>query len=308
MPPSSAEADLQACRAILARGSKSFAIASLLLPARVRHPAAAIYAFCRVADDAVDGEGDAPRELAALRARLDDIVADRPRADPVDRALARVIAACELPRAPFDGLLEGFAWDVEERRYDELGDLIAYAARVAGTVGVLMTLLMGSRDTRVLARACDLGVAMQLTNVARDVGEDARRGRLYLPAAWLDVDERAPTWIAREGTAPPRVRRAVERLIAEADAIYARADLGVPMLPRDCRPAIRAARLIYSDLHRSIRAQRFDTVSARAVVPRGRKIALALRSLPSLFAPTTAPGDRDPPALAEVGFLLRTPS
>lgn len=299
-----AAADLAACRAILAAGSKSFAMASLLLPARVRAPAAAVYAFCRVADDAVDDADDPRSGLAGLRDRLDAIVAGRPRADPVDRALARVVAEHALPREPFDALLEGFAWDVEERRYDELEDVIAYGARVAGTVGVIMTYLMGPRDPQVLARACDLGVAMQLTNIARDVGEDARRGRLYLPARWLDGPERDPAWIAREGTAAPRVRRAVERLVSEADAIYARADLGVPMLPRDCRPAIRAARLIYSDLHRAIRHQRYDTVSSRAVVGKGRKIRLALRSLGSWFGRSRSPAPHDPPALPEVTFLL----
>lgn len=300
----STAADLAACRAILAAGSKSFAMASLLLPARVREPAAAVYAFCRVADDAVDDAADPRAGLAGLRERLDGVFAGAPRADPVDRALARVVAAHDLPRAPFDGLLEGFAWDVEERTYGTLDEVVAYGARVAGTVGIIMTHLMGPRDPRVLARACDLGVAMQLTNIARDVGEDARRGRVYLPSSWLDGPERDPAWIAREGTAPPSVRRAVERLVAEADAIYARADLGVPMLPRDCRPAIRAARLIYSDLHRAIRGQRFDTVARRAVVSKGRKVALALRSLGSSFGRSRSPAADDPPPLPEVAFLL----
>ncbi len=89
-------------------------------------------------------------------------------------------------RAPcLDALLEGFAWDAAGRRYDTLDDLLDYAARVAGAVGAMMAVLMGVRDPALLARACDLGVAMQLTNIARDVGEDARAGRLYLPLAWL---------------------------------------------------------------------------------------------------------------------------
>src|SRR5690606_28862385 len=97
--------------------------------------------------------------------------------------------------------------------------------------------------------------------------------------------------------ASPGVRQAVERLVAEADAIYARADLGVSMLPRDCRPAIRAARLIYSELHRAIRAQRYDTVSRRAVVSKGRKVALALRAVGSLLGRTRRPSADDPPPL-----------
>jgi phytoene synthase len=182
----SGDEDLAACRAILAQGSKSFALASRLLPARVRDPAAALYAFCRVADDAVDDAGaDAQAALAELERRLDRMVSGEPIDHPVDRALSRVMKDHGLPRGPIDALLEGFAWDVEGRRYETLEDLYGYGARVAGTVGVAMTILMGPRAPLTLARACDLGVAMQLTNIARDVGEDARNGRLYLPRAEL---------------------------------------------------------------------------------------------------------------------------
>ena len=177
--------DIGACRDILARGSKSFAAASHLLPRRVRDPAAAFYAFCRVVDDAID-EAPASGAVPALthsRRRLDRIFRGQPVDDAVDRALAHVVAEWELPRDPFDALLEGFAWDLVGTHYERVEDLYAYGARVAGAVGVVMTYLMGRREPRTLARASELGVAMQLTNVARDVGEDARRGRIYLPRA-----------------------------------------------------------------------------------------------------------------------------
>jgi len=183
---SAASADLATCREILSRGSKSFALASRLLPARLRDSAAALYAFCRVADDAVDEDAaNADSALADLRRRLAGIERDRPDEHPVDRALARVVAATSLPVAPLEALLEGFEWDVKGRHYHSMEDVFAYGARVAGTIGVLMTVLMGRREPHVLARACDLGVAMQLTNIARDVGEDARNGRLYLPRTEL---------------------------------------------------------------------------------------------------------------------------
>src|SRR4029079_9963143 len=98
----------------------------------------------------------------------------------------------EMPRELMDALIEGFAWDAEGRRYATIADLCAYGARGAATVAAIMTVLMGPRGADTLARACDLGVAMQLTTIARDVGEDARHGRLYLPGAWLEdarVDE-----------------------------------------------------------------------------------------------------------------------
>lgn len=174
-PAAATPADFAFCRDALRRGSRSFLAASLLLPARVRAPAAALYAFCREADDAVDLA--CVPDLAPLRDRLDRAYAGRPRPGPVDRAFAEVVARFAIPRALFDALLEGFAWDAEGRRYEDFADLGAYAARVAGSVGAMMAVLMGVRAPEKLARACDLGTAMQLTNIARDIGEDARAGR-----------------------------------------------------------------------------------------------------------------------------------
>ena len=209
--PLASAADHAACRQHLRAGSRSFHAAALLLPDAVRAPATALYAFCRVADDAVDlgtgdpGTGDPGGSggLGGMRERLALAYAGRPLADPVDRAFADVVAEFAIPRALPEALFEGFAWDAAARRYEDLAALRAYAARVAGTVGAMMALLMGVRDPAVLARACDLGVAMQLSNIARDVAEDARAGRLYLPLAWLregGIDPEA--WLARPGPSP----------------------------------------------------------------------------------------------------------
>lgn len=308
MPPSSLEptADLEACKAILARGSKSFALASLLLPRRVRDPAAALYAFCRVADDAIDGapRGAGLAALDDLRGRLDRVASGSPDDDPVDRALARVMAQHHLPRAPLDALLEGFEWDLEGRRYETIESLFAYAARVAGTVGVAMTFLMDRRDPRVLARACDLGVAMQLSNIARDVGEDARNGRVYLPEAWLRAVGLSADAILARPEPSPALSSVVARLVSEAEVLYRRADAGVPALPRDCRPAIRAARLVYSDLHRVIARRGFDTVSSRAFVSKPRKLWLVGRAF-AAWLPFSLREDVGAwPALDEVRFLI----
>ncbi|MFO0671957.1 MAG: squalene/phytoene synthase family protein [Polyangiaceae bacterium] len=157
--------------------------AARLLPTRVRDAATVIYAFCRIADDAVDSDPTSLDTVRALRERLVRVYEGRPDAHAVDRALSRVVRKERVPMPLLEALLEGFVWDLEARRYETLDEVHAYAARVAGTVGAIMTVLMGPREANVVARACDLGVAMQLTNIARDVGEDAARGRLYLPAA-----------------------------------------------------------------------------------------------------------------------------
>jgi phytoene synthase len=298
--------DVRRCREILRAGSKSFYAASLFLPGRVRGPASVLYAFCRVADDAVDlvSPQHAPEAIARMRERLGKIYDGVPNDSPVDRALAVVAKRFGLPRAVPEAMLEGFAWDVEGRRYADLESLQGYCARVAATVGVMMTVLMGRREPGVLARACDLGVAMQLTNICRDVGEDARNGRVYLPTAWLeeagvDVEAllRAPSFSAPLGAV-------IERTLAEADRLYARSDAGVAMLPRDCRMAIRAARLLYSDIGAELRRRGCDSVATRAVVPGGRKLGLLARSYGAYFTADRAPAADDPPALPAVRFLV----
>jgi phytoene synthase len=267
--------DLAACRALLRAGSRSFALAARLLPRRVRDPATALYAFLRIADDRVDAD---PRASAAtieeLRGRLRLAYQGQPSDHPVDRSLARTVARHELPLPVFEAFLEGLAWDLSGRRYQRLEDLCEYAARVAGTVGVLMTLLMGERSATVLACAGDLGVAMQLTNIARDVGEDARRGRLYLPLDWLREAGIEPEAFLRDPRPSPALAGVVRRLLDEAERHYASADVGILSLPADCRTGIRAARLIYAEIGGYVARQGFDSVSRRAVVPTWRKLWL----------------------------------
>ena len=300
------EADLAACRALLRGGSRSFHAASLLLPRRVRAPASALYAFCRLADDAVDLNGGRAAAVARLRERLTRAYEGRPLPIPADRAFAAVVAEHGVPLALPEALLEGLAWDAEGgRRYEDLPALEAYAARVAGSVGCMMAVLMGVRDRAALARACDLGVAMQLTNIARDVGEDARAGRLYLPLRWLreagvDGDE----WLVRP-VFDPAVAGVVRRLLLAADELYRRAGAGIAALPAGCRPGIRAAGLLYAGIGREVERRGFDSVSARARVPASRKAALLLRAALSEGAGRSSEAAaRAAPPLAATRFLV----
>lgn len=295
------EADLKACRTAIRGGSKSFFAASLLLPRDVRERAYALYGFCRFADDAVDEGEDALAAYQALNARLDQIYAGAPGPHPVDRAFADVVRDCHIPQALPAALIEGFAWDADHRRYETLSDVRAYGARVASSVGAMMALVMGARNAEALARACDLGVAMQLTNIARDVGEDARAGRLYLPRAWFAEARMDPdAWLA----APdfnPQIAEFVRRLLSEADRLYARARSGVALLPRACRPAIHAALRIYREIGVEAEKAGFDTVTRRAVTSKGRKLQLAFAAVGDAALRSSA-GARAP--LAETRFLV----
>lgn len=294
--------DLAACRKAICQGSRSFWLASKLLPGALRRPAFALYAFCRDADDAIDNAPDPAAALPELYARLDRIYAEAGRpVSAADRLLAETVRHHHLPRALLDALIEGFTWDASGRRYQSHADLMAYCARVAGSVGVMMSVLMGVREANALARAADLGVAMQLTNIARDIGEDARNGRLYLPTAWLaEAGLDADQFLAnpQPGAALARV---VTRLLAEAETLYRRADAGIACLPGTCRPGIHAASRIYADIGRQVVASGCDSINQRAVVSTGRKLTLLLRA----FAlPPQHPNDLSLPPLVANRFLI----
>ncbi len=269
-----AEADIAACRSLLKGGSRTFHAVSLVLPRKVADPAIALYAFCRLADDAVDLGQDRAAAVEALRSRLDQVYRGQPCAHPADRAFAAVVQQFAIPRALPEALLEGFAWDATSRRYQTLDELTDYAARVAGSVGAMMTLVMGPRAPDIVARACDLGVAMQLTNIARDVGEDARAGRLYLPLLWLrDAGIDPDAWLAQP-TFTPEIAGIVARLLDAADVLYARAGAGIAHLPGRCRPGIHAARALYAEIGREVERAGRNSITQRAVVSSRRKIAV----------------------------------
>ena len=295
------QSDLAACRASLRNGSKTFLAASFLLPRGVHEPASALYAFCRLADDAVDSSGDGRDAVERLRERLRAAYAGTPQDAPADRALANVVARHAIPAALFDALLEGFEWDLQGRRYDTIASLHDYASRVAGTVGAMMAVLMRVRSPEGLARACDLGVAMQLSNIARDVGEDARMGRLYLPRDWMREAGLDPdAWLARPEF-NPALGSVVRRVLDAAEVLYRRVDAGVAQLPLACRPGINAARFMYAEIGREVARRGLDSVNARARVSARRKTWLLLRSLTNL-APAGA--DKPVPPLPATRFLV----
>jgi phytoene synthase len=285
-------AEMAECRQMIRDGSKTFYTASLLLPQRVCDAARSLYAFCRVADDLVDRSVDSCAAVDQLLERLDRIYRGMPDHQPADRAFADVAVRFAIPREIPEALIEGFAWDASGRRYETLDDLHAYAVRVAGTVGAMMSLVMQVRDTYAIARACDLGIAMQLTNIARDVGEDARNGRLYLPLSWMAEAGLDADGFVRNPQHSPALRGTIQRLLDAADTLYARSLSGIAMLPLGCRPSIHAARVLYAEIGREVERSACDSVSRRAVVTSRRKLALlgqaltaSLRSVPQTGLP-----------------------
>ena len=298
--------DLAHCKAVIRTGSLSFHAASKLLPASVRDPALALYSFCRLADDEVDEGNEKGRAVLRLQERLDLAYSGTPKDAPEDRAFAAIIEEFDMPRALPEALLEGLAWDAMERRYKTLSDVRAYSARVASAVGAMMCVLMRVRDANALARACDLGVAMQLTNIARDVGEDARAGRIYMPLEWmeeygLDVEH----FLANPETSPA-IRRFTKRLLAEAKRLYIRSEAGIGSLPRSARMGIFAARYIYAGIGGAIAKNGYDNISIRGRTNKVQKLGLIgksiLRAGGTLVIPQSPVIYASP--LPEVGFLV----
>ena len=293
--------DLAACRRLLRNGSRSFYMASFMLPGSFSEAATALYAFCRDTDDVIDAEDRPPDALEQLHRRLDDVYAGRPADSPVDRAFAVVVEAAGIPQALPEALLEGMAWDEAGREYETLSDVFAYSARVAASVGAMMSCVMGGRAPGTLARACDLGVAMQLSNIARDVGEDAGMERIYLPRAWLrDAGIDPEAWL-RAPAHSEALGAIVSRLLDEAETLYARSTLGIADLPPSCRLGIHMASRVYAEIGAEVRRRGGDSVTARAIVSMPRKLA----HLPPACAATfrrSAPCD-DPP-LEETRFLV----
>lgn len=267
------------------RGSRSFAVAARLFERETRHDAYMLYAWCRYCDDQIDGQeyGFRKGEIASLtpQARLLELREKTERAlrgeadEPVFEALARVVAKHEIPAKHPLELLDGFAMDVQERHYETIEQTLDYCYHVAGVVGVMMAMLMGVRDRPTLLRACDLGLGFQLTNIARDVMEDARDGRIYLPLEWL-ADESVPSDRVADIAYRDRVTRVVHRLLELADAYYGSAGQGIAELPLRSAWTIAAASRIYRAIGRGVqvsgsrawdhristsRAQKFGCVS-----------------------------------------------
>lgn len=269
------------CREVTRRHAKSFFLASALLGRERRRSAFALYSFCRRLDDLIDvaSPDDRGRALAKVDALLTAVYAgEAPEREGLPWSAAELAAFADtvrrhqIPRQPFDDLVAGMQMDLVQNRYRTFAELERYCYRVAGTVGLMLSHVLGFTRPDALARAIDLGIAMQLTNILRDVREDAQRGRSYLPE-----DELAAFGLSSEslasGVTGERWTAFLRCQIARARAYYLRAALGVPQL-RSGRWMVRAMAALYGAILEAIERRGYDVFSARAFVSMPRKVQL----------------------------------
>ena len=269
------KSDWHACQQIARTHGRSFYLASRMLGPERRRSILAAYAYCRLADDAVDQSGG---RIDVGWSALHDWEGqlDRPR-HPVAIAFAEVRERYAIPDQPVRELFDGMRADLTISRYDTWPELRRYCHLVAGTVGLIVAPILGCRNPQALPMAAELGIAMQLTNILRDVREDAEMGRIYLPLdelAAFGIDPEALLAGEPGETFPDLLRLQIDR----ARSLYAHALSGVPSLSPGGRLTTLVAAELYAGILDQIEANRYDVFEQRAVVSRStkaRKLALA---------------------------------
>lgn len=272
----------------IARGSKSFAAASRLFAPQVRERAWLLYAWCRRCDDLADGQDhghgmtavtDPQARLAEIRARTEAALAGEWVGDPAFDALRIAAAETAMPHRLAHDLIEGFALDAAGWRPRREDDLYRYCYHVAGSVGCMMAVAMGVRpdDEDVLDRACDLGIAFQLANIARDIGEDDRAGRCYLPEEWL-VEMGMPPGEQMKPHYRPRLAVLARRLTDRAEAYAESGRAGTPALGFRSAWAVLAAAGIYGDIARKVAKRGEHAWDTRVTTTGAEKIGWIARA------------------------------
>jgi len=253
---------IEAARQSIARGSKSFGLASTLFDRATRERAWLLYAWCRACDDLADGQemghgmqvvADPAPRLATIRERTALALASEPAGDSAFDGFGVVARECAIPGQLANDLIAGFALDAEGWRPRSENDLYQYCYHVAGVVGVMMALVMGVSpdDEATLDRACDLGMAFQLANIARDICEDAAAGRCYLPVEWL-IEMDIPPGEHMKPAYRQRLAVLAQRLAKHAAEFEASARFGTAALSFRAAWAVLAAAGIYGDIAREV--------------------------------------------------------
>ncbi len=274
---------------IIRKHSRSFSMASRWLSADIRGDVEKLYAWCRWCDEAVDSAHDlhdATVRLAILREDVQRVFDGQTVAHPASQWLAELVESRGIRQAEAMDLLAGMEMDLHLGQVEDEVALLRYCYCAAGVVGSMMCRVMGVESRSAEKHAIDLGMAMQLTNIARDVAEDWKRGRSYLPKTWVEVELPHPYDDPSGGVgsllSPPTnaaVLESVQRLLAMAEVRYSSGLDGIVMLPRSCRPAIALAAKLYREIGREILRQDVRVMDGRIKVPRLRLVYLACNTL-----------------------------
>ncbi len=272
---------LARCRLTLAAKSRSFRLASYFLPKAGRDDAALVYSLCRHIDDLADEAESEQQALQDLKALEQELLGTRPRS-PLVLAYEHLRQRRGIRLRPLLDLLQGVRSDLGVVRIENDRQLLRYCYRVAGTVGLLMCPILGVTDRRALPHAIDLGLAMQLTNICRDVLEDAGRDRVYLPASRLvaqGLDHRA---VLTGQVDSARLARVVEGILALAERYYASGFAGLRFIPLRSRLAMAVAGRVYRAIGLRLRRRGCLVMAGRTVVPAGGKLVAVFMALASL--------------------------
>ncbi len=275
----SVKSALAECKKMIEVGSKSFSLAAKLFDPQTRDAAFFLYGWCRYCDDQIDRAQNLriqEERIKELRLETEKAFDGTPCNNPVFIALSHIAKEYRIPRHYALELIEGMAMDVRREAYWTIDDLRLYCYRVAGTVGLMMSHVMGVSDPRALKYAADLGSAMQLTNIARDIREDAEMGRVYLPLLWLDEGGVLEGQIMQ-----PRYRHAVsqvvKRLLREADAYYDSGLSGLKFLPWRAAVAVSVASEVYSQIGRQVLRRGEAAWDSRTFVSKWGKLTAVVR-------------------------------
>ena len=282
---SSTAKSIEPAVSVLAHHGKSFRFAGRFLDKRQLEDCARLYRFCRFVDDLVDEASDfdsAEVELDFLKRDLELGYSS----EPVVEDFITLAGQCQMQSDVILELIRGIESDLQPVLVGTDAELLRYCYRVAGTVGLLMCDVLGVHDPKAKAHAIDLGIGMQLTNIARDVQEDAEMGRRYIPGQWLD--EIAPQALSNPSTRESELLvESTQRLLSQAELYYESGKAGLRFLPPRARQGIKVAASVYREIGLVIAARGFDVSAGRAYVGLPRKLLVACRVL--LFDPSAQP-------------------
>lgn len=268
------------CMDVFKLHARSFHFASRYLNEEERKSIAALYGFCRLVDDFADEMELTVKEIEHELDLLKDIAERLAKGEvfshPLFRAFGHTMAKYRIPVRYLHELIEGVRMDLRLKEIETVEELDKYCYHVASTVGLMMCHIWGSTDPETLDRAADLGVALQLTNILRDVAEDYDNGRIYLPKKLRD-EFRVPISDFENRTVSPNFELLLKHEIARAHSIYAKAEIGLQDLPPAASFTVRVAAEVYGEIMHEIEKMDYQVFEKRAVVPKWRKLWIAFK-------------------------------